>query len=69
MSAVFECSCGRRTTEPFVIRGLMYCTICADEIDPKIVSSRENHNIRRFGARKGHSPGYDRSEFDARGRW
>lgn len=63
MSTVFECACGRRTTEPFVIRGMKYCTICAEDINPDIVSSRERFNYSRYERR---TPRYrpDKQELD-----
>jgi hypothetical protein len=51
MSQVFECECGRKTTEPFIIKGRRYCTVCAEDIWPDVVESRERHNLRQFGRR------------------
>lgn len=48
MSFVFVCSCGRKTTEPFVIRGQQLCVICAEDEAPEIVTRREKTNLRRF---------------------
>ncbi len=48
MSVVFTCECGRRTTEPFIIKGAKMCVICADEIAPQIVDSRAKVNYRRY---------------------
>ena len=64
MSVVFSCPCGRRTTDPFVIGGVRYCTICAEDIAPEIVASRERHNRRKYGNRLSHSPGFDGHSFD-----
>lgn len=46
MSQVFVCECGRKTTEPFVIRGVRMCVVCAEEEDPRIVDQREKKNYR-----------------------
>jgi hypothetical protein len=59
MSQVFTCGCGRRTTEPFILRGEKFCTICADDIAPEIVTSRERHNLRTFGPKRHHSSGFE----------
>lgn len=48
MSLVFTCECGRKTTEPFVIRGEKMCVICAEDVAPMIVDQRERKNYRRY---------------------
>ena len=48
MTKVTTCSCGVRTTEPFVIRGVPYCTMCAEDLEPRIVAARERRNWRAF---------------------
>jgi len=48
MSQVFVCSCGRKTTEPFIIRGHSVCVICAEDEAPDIVTRREKTNLRKF---------------------
>ena len=63
MSVVFTCECGRRTTEPFLIRDKRYCTICAEDLRPDIVDSRERSNFRKFGNGRRRS-GYDGHEYD-----
>lgn len=68
MSVVFTCGCGRRTTEPFIIRDIRYCTICAEQINPEIVDRRERSNFRKFGRQRrgldGH--GYDFGKHSSR---
>lgn len=64
MSVVFTCSCGRRTTEPFIIGITKYCTICAEQLRPDIVASRERYNRSKYGTRLTHSPGFDGHELD-----
>lgn len=64
MSAVFTCSCGRKTTEPFIISGERYCTVCAEDLRPDIVASRERHNLSKFGGRRGFSSGFERQRYD-----
>jgi hypothetical protein len=64
MSVVFQCACGRRTTEPFLIRDVRYCTIGAEDIAPEIVASRERNNRRKYGTRLSHSPGFDGHSYD-----
>lgn len=48
MSVVFQCECGRRTTDPFIINGVKMCVICAEEADPRTVDIREKKNYRRY---------------------
>lgn len=48
MSQVFTCECGRKTTEPFVIRGVKMCVICAEDEAPEIVDRRAKDNYRRY---------------------
>jgi NAD-dependent SIR2 family protein deacetylase len=64
MSVVFTCTCGRRTTEPFIIGNQKYCTICAEQLRPDIVESRERHNRSKYGTRHRSSPGFDGHDLD-----
>lgn len=48
MSQVFVCSCGRKTTEPFMVHGRKICVICAEDENPEIVTKREKVNVRKF---------------------
>jgi hypothetical protein len=64
MSVVFTCECGRKTTEPFIIGKVRYCTICAEDLRPDIVESRERHNRHRYGTKLNHSPGFDGHDYD-----
>jgi len=45
---IFKCDCGRRTTEPFLINGQKFCTVCAEDLAPKIVASRTRANWASF---------------------
>jgi hypothetical protein len=47
MSQVFTCQCGRKTTQPFLIKDTRYCVFCAEEIAPDIVDKREERDLRR----------------------
>jgi hypothetical protein len=47
-----------------VLYGAKYCTVCAEDIAPHIVASRERHNVRKFGPRSAHSPGFEKSSYD-----
>ena len=64
MSVVFQCACGRKTTDPFIIDGARMCVICADQARPEIVDSRERFNRKRYGTRLRHSPGFDGHSYD-----
>lgn len=64
MSRVFVCECGRKTTEPFLIRDVMYCTICAEDLRPDVVEGRERQNRRKYGNKLHHSPGFDGHSYD-----
>jgi len=64
MSVVFTCECGRRTTEPYIIRNVKMCVICADEIRPEVVDSRERYYQKRYGTQLKHSPGFEGASFD-----
>lgn len=37
---VFECDCGRRTKEPFLVGGVKMCAVCAEEFAPELVESK-----------------------------
>jgi hypothetical protein len=52
MGAVFTCSCGMKTTSPFLINGEKLCTMCAESVAPRIVSSRAAHNWEEFTSTK-----------------
>lgn len=54
MSQVFVCECGRKTTDPFVIRGKKLCVICAEDEMPDIVTRRERRN--EYAYREHHVP-------------
>lgn len=62
--SVFVCECGRKTTEPFLINGERYCTVCAEDINPQLVMRRERSNLRKYGAKREHSPGFDLQSWD-----
>lgn len=62
---IIQCGCGRKTTEPFVISGIRYCTICAEDLRPDIVASRERRNLARYGPRRAFSPGFERQSYDS----
>lgn len=36
----FTCECGIRTREPFKVRGVMMCAICAEQVAPGLVFSK-----------------------------
>lgn len=44
----FQCECGIQTTAPFIIKGNLYCTLCAEKIKPEIVDSREKRSYRTY---------------------
>lgn len=46
--SVFTCDCGRKTTEPYLIKGLFYCTVCAEDIAPGLVSQRAKYNWKAY---------------------
>lgn len=48
MSQVFVCECGRRTTDPYIIRGKRMCVICAEDEAPSMVDARERMNTRKI---------------------
>ena len=48
MSEPFTCDCGVKTREPFMIDGRLMCTVCAEAIAPRIVSSRAVSNWSQF---------------------
>lgn len=48
--APFECACGMRTREPFVVNGVKMCTLCADRIAPRLVNHRAAASWREFTA-------------------
>jgi len=43
MDDVFHCDCGVRTREPFILRGVKMCAVCAERINPAVVISREHY--------------------------
>lgn len=45
---IYKCDCGRRTTEPFLVNGQKYCTVCVEDLAPSLVSSRARANWREF---------------------
>lgn len=45
---IFSCDCGRKTTEPYLIKGMMYCVICAEDIAPGLVSQRAAYNWKAY---------------------
>ena len=48
MTKITLCSCGMRTTEPFVIRGVPFCAMCAEDVEPQIVAARERRNWKSY---------------------
>jgi hypothetical protein len=40
MKNVVTCGCGMRTTAPFMVDGRLLCTVCAEELYPRLVSQR-----------------------------
>ncbi len=52
MSVVFDCGCGRRTTEPFIINNEKMCVVCAEEIAPRLVERRAKYNYERYQVRQ-----------------
>lgn len=52
VSKVYTCSCGMRTTEPFLINGVLLCTLCAESEKPSLVNRRAVANWREFTNRK-----------------
>lgn len=59
-----RCACGRQTTDPFLINGVRMCVICAEDLKPEVVDSRERFNRKRYGHRLSHSPGFDGHTYD-----
>jgi hypothetical protein len=47
-SKVFHCSCGARTTEPYMVKGIAMCILCAQEAAPNIVERRVRSEERRY---------------------
>lgn len=45
---VYQCRCGMRTTDPFVIDGEHLCAICAEEVNPRIVNQRARENYSKY---------------------
>ena len=56
MSKVQTCPCGRKTTNPYVIRGIPYCVDCAEERAPSLVASRIRRDWRNWNGGKGVYP-------------
>lgn len=52
MGDVFTCSCGMKTTQPFWVNGEKLCTMCADAVNPRIVSSRAARDWSEFNNTK-----------------
>ena len=48
----FICSCGTKTKEPYVIRGVTMCVLCAEVAAPDVVERRERQAARQFGTRR-----------------
>jgi len=44
----FTCSCGIKTREPFIINGIKMCTVCAEQIAPRLVDSRTAASWKAF---------------------
>ncbi len=44
----FTCSCGTRTTAPFLVNGQWLCTLCAEDAYPGLVSSRARKDWNDF---------------------
>lgn len=48
MAEPFTCSCGIRTREPFLVNGEKLCTICVEQLAPRLVSRRAAANWQEF---------------------
>ena len=44
----FDCSCGVKTRDPFLVNGKLMCVMCAENIAPRLVTSRTSRNWREF---------------------
>ena len=44
----FECFCGMKTREPFLVNGQLMCVMCAENIAPRLVNSRTSKNWKEF---------------------
>lgn len=53
MTKIFTCECKRQTTDPYLIRGVRMCVVCAEEIAPDLVDKRTRQNYRRYQAEHG----------------
>jgi len=48
MQRPFECSCGVKTTQPFMINGQVMCVMCAENIAPRLVSAKTSRDWKEF---------------------
>ncbi len=48
VGSVVTCSCGLRTTEPYLINGEKLCAVCAEQVAPRIVSARAARNWTEY---------------------
>jgi len=44
----FECFCGIKTREPFLINGQKMCTVCAEKVAPRLVDKRTATSWKAF---------------------
>lgn len=48
MSKVHLCSCGARTTEPYMVNGVLMCGMCAEEAFPQAMRRRVREQERQY---------------------
>lgn len=56
---VITCSCGLRTTEPYLVNGEKLCAVCAEKVAPRFVSERAARNWAEYASgqrRQAHLP-------------
>lgn len=61
--SVYVCSCGRKTTDPYIWSGQFFCVVCMEDIKPSIVSARERRNIRLFNVKPAFKPSRQQHDF------
>lgn len=53
MSNIFTCECKRKTTDPYIIRGVKMCVVCAEDVAPNVVEKRTQYNYKRYQEQHG----------------
>ena len=48
MSHPFQCSCGMKTRQPYLVNGQLLCVLCTENVAPRLVSTRTSKDWKEF---------------------